>query len=133
MTTITQARLSAILLAGRRSSESTEIFLQIAEEESPVLYLEVWGGLALIGYAKLQRCDGAVEVRQGRSVSTFELVELLSADSPAPHPVVALSGVLWNRRELAGELGVSPAYPALADQLEGSAPRSSDGSRPHET
>lgn len=133
MTTITQARLSTIFLAGRRSSESTEVFIQIAEEDLPVLYLEVWGRLALIGYAKLQRCDGAVEVRQGRSASTFELVELLSADSPVPNPVVALSGVLWNRRELAGELEEACSSPAQAGLPGLTEPRPTGGSRPHET
>ncbi|ENY6671631.1 hypothetical protein MMK59_006672, partial [Pseudomonas aeruginosa] len=129
---ISQSRLTAMMLDGRKSESSTELFVQIADASEPVLYLELWSESALIGYARLDRCESATELRQGRSVSTFALSGLLSADSPAPHPVVALSGVLWNRRELASELGASPVFPHQEVLPEVAGTQQAAGSNPHE-
>lgn len=109
-TIINQSRLTAIFQNGRRSKGSTELYIQIAECQEPVLYLELWFEKNFMGYARFERCMSSLEIRHGYSIYMFALAGLLSADSPTPHPVVALSGVLWSRRELGAEFGVDPAY-----------------------
>lgn len=87
-----------IALAGRKSSSSTELFLQLDLDVDEAL-VELWGPGALIGYLRLARAHKADEFRNGRTVATFELAELLSPHSPCPGPLVSLSGALLSRRE----------------------------------
>ncbi|MGP5463289.1 hypothetical protein, partial [Pseudomonas helleri] len=81
--------LALLALSARRSASSTELYLQ-ADLDSDVVFIEVWGRGALIGYARLVRVRSADEVRAGRPVATFELAALLSAHSPCPDPLVSL-------------------------------------------
>ena len=90
--------LALMALSARRSVSSTELYFQF-NSDSEVLFIEVWGQGALIGYARLVRVRSADEIRDGHPVATFELAELLSLHSPCPGPLVSLSGALLSRRE----------------------------------
>lgn len=120
-----------IALAERKSASSTELFLQL-DLDVEEAFVELWGPGVLIGYLRLTRAANADEFRNGRTVATFELAEMLSARSPTPSPVVSLSGVLWRRQELLGVLSVSRFF----DLLEHSTPspwlQSTGGECPHE-
>lgn len=123
--------LALLALSARRSASSTELYLQ-ADFDSDVVFIEVWGQGALIGYARLVRARSADEVRAGRPVATFELAELLSAHSPCPGPLVSLSAVLWSRQELLEELSESRSFALLADPTLEPLPQSTGGGCPHE-
>ena len=120
-----------IALASRKSTSSTELFLQL-DLDAEEAFVELWGAGALIGYLRLARARNADEFRNGRTVATFELVGMLSARSPTPSPVVSLSGVLWRRLELLEVLSVSRSF----DLLEHSTPspwlQSTGGACPRE-
>lgn len=120
-----------IALAGRRSANSTELFIQ-AEDDLDEVFVELWGKAELAGYARLTRARSADEVRGGRLVATFELAELLSARSPCPGPLVSLSAVLWSRQELLE--GPSGCRFSLLpeDQTPGPSLQSAGGGCPHE-
>lgn len=120
-----------IALAARKSTSSTELFLQL-DLDADEAFVELWGSGALIGYLCLARANNADEFRNGRTVATFELAGMLSARSPTPSPVVSLSGVLWRRQELLGVLSVSqsfdlPEHPTPSPWLQ-----SAGGECPHE-
>ena len=118
-------------LAGRKSTLSTELYLQ-AELDVDEAFVELWGQGALIGYLRLARARTADEFRNGRTVATFELAELLSARSPVPGPVVSLSGVLWRRRELLEGLSVCRFSALPAHLMLSPSSQSADGECPHE-
>ena len=119
-----------LALAGRKSAQSTELFLQ-AEEDLEEVFIELWGQGALIGYARLARVRSADEFRDGRPVAAFELAELLSARSPCPDPLVSLSAVLWSRRELHAELLEFRFFAPREGSMPGLLPRSTGGECPH--
>lgn len=89
---------SIVLLAGCPFAGATELFLAA---DTPLaefrLALGVTADEQPIGYARFER--RGEEPTSSGSQGRFELVELLSAHSPTPHPTVSLSGVLWTRRE----------------------------------
>ncbi len=132
-TIYTQSRLTAIFHNSRRSKASNELYIQIVECHEPVLYLELWFKTNFLGYARLERCMTSPEIRQGYRVYMFALAELLSANSPTPHPVVALSGVLWNRQELFSELQGPRASLFLEGLPDVFDPLPGDGSPPRES
>lgn len=120
-----------LALAGRKSELSTELFVQ-AESDLDECFIELWGARARIGYARMLRRESATEFRAGRPVATFELVELLSAHSPCPGPLVSLSAVLWSRRELHAELSESRFSAHREGSMPGLSPRSIYGGCPRE-
>ena len=88
----------AVLLSGRRFAGSTEWYVYAATElkEFFVAFGRHKQNDLPIGYGRFVRCRE--EVIAGIAQGIFELQEVLPASSPAPHPVVSLSGVLWTRR-----------------------------------
>lgn len=120
-----------LALAGRKSPSSTELFVQ-AESDLGEAFVELWGGGELIGYARLERTESADELRAGRPVATFELVELLSAHSPCPSPLVSLSAVLWSRLELRAELSESRSSVPREGPTPEPSLQSTGGECPHE-
>lgn len=120
-----------LALAARQSALSTELFVQ-AEYDLDEVFVELWGSGALIGYARLVRRESATEFRAGRPVATFELVELLSAHSPCPGPLVSLSAVLWSRRELRAELSECRFSAPREGSMPGLSLQSTGGGCPRE-
>ena len=118
-------------LAARKSASSTDLFVQSGLDADEA-FIELWGQGVLIGYARLARVRSADEFRNGRSVATFELAELLSARSPAPGPLVSLSAVLWSRRELREELSGCRSSVQQEDSTLEPSPLSVGGECPHE-
>ena len=123
--------LALMALSARRSASSTELYFQ-SDFDSEVVFIEVWGQGALIGYARLVRVRSGDEVRAGRPVATFELAELLSAHSPCPSPLVSLSAVLWSRQELHEELSESRSFARPVGPTLEPLPQSAGGGCPHE-
>lgn len=101
MVCVTQSGLRMVFLAGRGLPGATEAVVYLAGQHEPTLYLKLWGRRerVLIGYAELERA-GEEEGPEGVTLGLYELTRLLGADCPCPGPVVSLSGVLWNRREV---------------------------------
>lgn len=128
---MSQALLTMLALAGRKSSESTELYFQL-ELDAEEVFVELWAQCAHIGYARLVRVRSADEVRNWRLVATFELAELLSAHSPIPGPRVSLSAVLWSRRELRAELSECRSSPLQEYLTPAPSPQSTDAGCPHE-
>lgn len=97
--------LRALFIAERDAARTTEAFIYLANHAEPTLCLELWSRKsgASIGYAVLERA-GEEEGPGGVTVGLYELTQLLAAGSPCPGPVVALSGVLWTRREVLAQL-----------------------------
>lgn len=100
-----QACLRVLLLPGRDMAGTTEAFIYLANHAEPTLCLELWSRKAgaSIGYAVLELA-GEEEGPGGVTVGLYELTQLLSAGSPCPGPTIALSGVLWTRREVLEQL-----------------------------
>lgn len=93
---ITQSQLGAVLSAGRRTPESTELSLELAGVEVPYFWIELWNLDTHLGYGRFDmHPDYPGSAATTRS---FVLTALLPAHSPAPSPTASLSGVLWNRR-----------------------------------
>lgn len=93
---LTQSQLGAFLHAGRRSAASTEIVLELATVDLQCFWIELWNLDSLLGYGRFElvpRPEGSCS-----TTASFVLAELRAACSPAPGPIVSLSGVLWNRQ-----------------------------------
>lgn len=119
-----------IALAQRKSTSSTELFLQL-DLDVEEAFVELWGLGALIGYLCLTRARNADEFRNGRTVATFELAGMLSARSPCRGPLVSLSAVLWSRQELHAELSESRSSALREGSTPGLLPRLTDVGCPH--
>ncbi len=107
--TFTQSQLGLVMLANRRGAASTELFLRVTAHDLPVQFytpLHISHG-PRIGF--LHFTLGSTEEVGGVTTGTYELSRLLEADCPCPGPVVALSGVLWNRRAVLAAQG-GPAH-----------------------
>lgn len=122
---------TALLIQGRRSACSTEIFIQ-AESTLPAFCVEIWGPAGVIAVLLLERQEQVDEVRLGRSVSTFAAVDLLSSHGPDLPPLVSLSAVLWRRQELLGELSGDCSFAPQEGSRTGPWPLLADGGCPHE-
>lgn len=104
--------LHLVGIDGRRSADSTEIYLKLDLDVDEV-YLELWRQDARIGYVRLARFQQPEEFRAYtfKAKEPFEIAELLPADFPCPGPLVSLSGVLWSERELHESLAKYPSFP----------------------
>ncbi|MGK5031485.1 hypothetical protein [Janthinobacterium sp. MDT1-19] len=86
-------------MSNRAFLGSTESYLAMKTDLAEFwLALGRQGTAEPIGYARYVRCADADQTIVDVITGTFELSELISADSPRPHPIVSLSGVLWTRR-----------------------------------
>jgi len=110
---ISQSQLGAVLLAYRRSANSTEVVLELEAVDYDLFWLEVWNMNKHLGYVCFARCPADEPFSPGGKAS-FVLTELLSANSPAPSPLVSLSGVLWNRLA-ALEASAEPPFSLLEE------------------
>lgn len=110
MGTVSQSGLRLIFAADREMVGATESFIYLAGRDEQTLCLALWSRKAggAIGYAVLERA-GEEEGPQGVTIGLYELTQLLAAGSPCPGPVVALSGVLWNRREVLAQIEAGDA------------------------
>ena len=91
-----------VMCADRRAVGSTE-FMFLLNTDKPyekvcvLPYSQNDDGSALpLGMMVLEKYSSEVvrSVHQGK----YQLVELLSAGTPVPYPVVSLSGVVWSRQ-----------------------------------
>ena len=107
---ITQSAMRLALLGDRAATGATEAFLYAAGRTEPVLYLDLWNRRAgyRLGYAELHRV-AEEEGQEGIILGLYELTRLHGADCPCPGPVVALSGVLWSRREVLEQIEAGDA------------------------
>ena len=129
---VRQSQLGAVLLHGRRSCTSTELVLELTGVDRPCFWLDLWGEHTRLGYACFERRPVCGRPTPGETTS-FVLTELLSASSPAPSPIVSLSGVLWNRRA-ALEASSEPPFSRLEEEwIVKRRPQSGRGGFPHET
>lgn len=110
-----QTGLRAAFISDRQQQNTTELFLYLPGVVAPrvclLLASQQRGGE--LGYAVLDRA-GEEEGPGGVTVGLYELTQLLAAGSPYPGPVVALSGVLWTRREVLAQLEAGDASLPLA-------------------
>lgn len=101
---IAQSQIVQVLIGGRCSYSSTEIIPCIEGLEIPEFWLELWGEdkgkRSKMGYAKFELATTNGLISEG----TYQLAQLLPASSPAPHPVISMSGVLWPRQRVLSEL-----------------------------
>jgi hypothetical protein len=87
----------AVMIGDRSFEGSAELYLYAETQHQ-----EFWLALgchthdAPLGYLRLVRCRDEVILQKTQGL--FELREVLPAGSPAPSPIVSLSGVLWTRR-----------------------------------
>lgn len=108
-----------IHIASRQFDGSTESYLLACTDLT-----EFWVALGRIGlgspigYVRYVRCAGADEVISGHAAGTFELREVLSASSPAPHPIVSLSGVSRPRPANPSAPTKARPFPLPAGQMQ---------------
>lgn len=123
--------LALMALSALRTASSTELYFQ-SDMDSEVVFIEVWGQGALIGYARFVRVRSADEFRAGCLVATFELAELLSPHSPCPGQPVSLSAALWSRQEPLGEPSECRSSVLQEGSKLATSPQSTGGACPHE-
>ena len=89
-----------VLMSGRRFADSSEMVLLVHTRLQ-----EFWlalgnrrAGSDAVGYLHFVRVADGGEIITGQIAGKFELQQVLPASSPAPHPVISWSGVLWTRR-----------------------------------
>ena len=88
-------------ISGRRFSNSTEFYLCVDTSHNE-FYVAIgcpeWDGKP-IGYLKFVRAGEEKLRSKFTALGNFELQEVLMANSQAPSPIIALSGVLSHRQE----------------------------------
>lgn len=103
MRVITQSMLRAVFKPPA-SGAATQIFFYVAESDAALLTLSLTDRAGKpLGSMLLSRV-GEEEGPGGVSLGLYELTQLLSADYPCSGQAVALSGVLWSRREVLAQI-----------------------------
>ena len=130
---IAQSQIVQVLIGGRCSYSSTEIIPCIEGLEIPEFWLELWGEdkgkRSKMGYAKFELATTNGLISEG----TYQLAQLLPASSPAPHPVISMSGVLWPRQRVLLQLEQGGSSLQVEHHSQGFSFQGSRAECPHES
>jgi hypothetical protein len=90
---------AVVLVGGRAFTNSTELYLEMVTDLDQFCLTLSNSQKEPLGHLVYHRVTPR-DPTEAATKGTFELRQMLPANSPIPHQLISLSGVLWTRRAM---------------------------------